>query len=177
MKKTAKTTAPRAAADTVPATPKEHTERFAEAMKLFNAGNFAEARRVFDLCAQGPEITVKESAQMYSRMCTQRLEKIQPVLKTAEDYYTYGVSLMNLQRHADALPHLQKAVQLGDGAHVRYALALASGLVGDMPGAVAHLEKAISLDPATRGLARSDSDFQPLLQDAVIRELVTGPRS
>lgn len=176
MKKTAKTTAPRAAASTVPSTPKQHTEMFAQAMKLFNAGLFGEARSLFDLCAQGPEITVNESAQMYSRMCAQRMDKQQVVLKTAEEYYTYGVSLMNLQRHSDALPHLQKAMQLGDGAHVRYALALASGLIGDMPGAVAHLEKAISLDPATRGLARSDSDFQPLLQDSVIRELVSGQR-
>lgn len=176
MKKTAKTSAPQAAANSVPATPKQHTELFAQAMKKFNAGAFGDARRLFDLCAQGPEITVKESAQMYSRMCAQRLEKQQVVLKTSEDHYAYAVSLMNLQRHADALPHLQKAMQLGDGPHVRYALALASGLVGDMPGAVAHLEKAISLDPATRSLARSDSDFQPLLQDAVIRELVTGQR-
>lgn len=177
MKKTAKTNAPRAAAPSVPSTPKQHTELFAQAMKLFNAGSFGEARSLFELCAQGPEITVNESAQMYRRMCAQRLEK-QPVEpKTAEECYTYGVSLMNLQRHSEALPHLQKAMQLGDGAHVRYALALASGLIGDMPGAVAHLEKAIALDPATRGLARADSDFQPLLQDAVIRELVTGQRS
>jgi tetratricopeptide (TPR) repeat protein len=176
MKKTAKTTAPRAAANSVPATSKQHRELFAQAMKKFNAGAFGDARRLFDLCAQGPEIAVKESAQMYSRMCAQRLEKQQVVLKTAEDHYTYAVSLMNLQRHADALPHLQKAMQLGDGPHVRYAMALASGLVGDMPGAVAHLEKAITLDPATRSLARSDIDFQPLLQDAVIRELVTGQR-
>lgn len=176
MKKTAKTTAPQDAASTVPATPKQHTEMFAQAMKKFNAGAFGEARRLFGLCAQGPEITVKESAQMYSRMCAQRLEKQQVVLKTAEDHYTYAVSLMNLQRHSDALPYLQKAVQLGDGPHVRYALALASGLAGDMPGAVAHLEKAITLDPATRSLARTDIEFQPLLHDAVIRELVTGQR-
>jgi tetratricopeptide (TPR) repeat protein len=176
MKKTSKTTATKPTAETVPANGREHTDLFAKAMKLFHAGNLAEAQRLFELCSQGPEITVKESAQMYGRICSQRLEKSQPVLTTAEDNYTYAVSLMNLQKYTDALPYLQKALHLGDGAHIRYALALTSGLLGDMPGAVAHLQQAISLDPATRGLARSDSDFHPLLQDAVIRELVTGHR-
>ncbi|MCL4795418.1 MAG: tetratricopeptide repeat protein [Bryobacteraceae bacterium] len=176
MKKTPKATANNPAPAAVPTNGKEHTDLFARAMKLFHGGKFADAQHLFELCAQGPEITVKESAQMYVRMCTQRMAKADVVLKTAEDYYTYAVSLMNLQKYSDALPHLQKAVKLGDGAHVRYALALASGLMGDMPGAVAHLQQAISLDPATRGLARSDNDFQPLLQDSVIRELITGQR-
>jgi tetratricopeptide (TPR) repeat protein len=177
MKKTSKTNIAKPAEETVPTTTKEHTEMFARAMRLFHASEYGEARALFELCAEGPEMTVKEPARMYSRMCERRLEKAEVVLSTAEDHYTYAVSLMNVQNYREALPHLQKAVQMGDGAHVRYALALCSGLVGDMPGAVAHLQKAITLDPATRGLARADSDFQPLLQDAVIRELVTGPRN
>lgn len=149
---------------------------FARAMKLFHSAQFVEARELFDLCAQGPEITVKESAQMYSRMCAKRMERPEVALQSAEDHYTYAVGLMNLQKYSDALPHLQTAVKLGDGAHVRYALALASGLVGDMPGAVAHLQKAIALDPGTRSLARKDAEFQPLMQDPIIRELVLTPR-
>lgn len=178
MKKTQKSTPPKAAApESVPSNGREHTEMFARAMKEFNAGGYEEAKRLFELCGEGPVITVKESAQMYVRMCVKRMEKPEVVLRTAEDHYTYAVGLMNLQKFGDALPHLQTAIKLGDGAHVRYALALASGLVGDMPGAVAHLQKAILLDPGTRSLARSDADFQPLMQDPVIRELVSAPRS
>jgi tetratricopeptide (TPR) repeat protein len=177
MKKTSKTTSPKATPESVPSNGKAHTEMFARATKQFNAGEFEDAKRLFELCTQGPEITVRESAHMYVRMCAKRMEKPELVLNTAEDHYTYAVGLMNLQKFGDALPHLQTAMRMGDGPHVRYALALASGLVGDMPGAVAHLQKAIALDPGTRNLARSDADFKPLMQDPVIRELVSAPRN
>jgi hypothetical protein len=178
MKKTSKTNSAKPAEETVPTTTKEHTEMFARAMRLFHASEYGEARALFEMCAEGPEMTVKEPARMYSRMCARRLEKAEVVLSTAEDHYTYAVSLMNVQNYRDALPHLQKAVQMGDGAHVRYALALGvRDWWGTCLGRWRTCRGRLRWTPRRVGLARADSDFQPLLQDAVIRELVTGPRN
>lgn len=173
-------------ADSKPATPKTsavldgkaQTELFAQATKRFAKGDYAGAKAMFDQAATGPQLSVCESARMYARICEQRLDQVKPVLQTAEDYYTYAVAMINGRRFDEAMIHLQKALSMtgGDGPHVRYALALASGLEGDAPGAAAHLQKAVEMDPSLRAFARSDADFQPLLRDPVIGQVLAGER-
>jgi tetratricopeptide (TPR) repeat protein len=155
---------------------KEQTGLFAQAMKLFTKGDYAGAKAVFSQAGAGPQISVCESARMYARICEQRLEQAKPELKTSEDYYTYAVAMINGRRFAEALIHLQKALSMGDGPHVRYALALASGLEGDVSGAAVHLQLAVEMDPSLRSFARSDADFQPLLKDPVIAQVLAGER-
>lgn len=156
---------------------KSHRDLFAKAMKAFSTGDFKAAKEMFDKAMHGPELSVNESARMYSRMCEQRLDRAKPALKTADDYYNYAISLMNLRRTAEAAANLKKAIELGDTGYIRYAMALACGLEGDIPAAAAHLQRAIDMDPATRTHARTDSDFQPLMHDAVIRDIINGARS
>jgi Tfp pilus assembly protein PilF len=156
---------------------KAQTEVFSRAMKSFNAGDYRKARPLLEEASKGPGLAIKETATMYIRMCDQRLAQEKLVLETAEDYYNYGVGLMNDRRPSEARSYLQKAVSLDGAPHVHYAYALASGLSGDLDTAATHLRRAVELDPATRGLARGDSDFQPLLQNPAIREILTADRS
>jgi len=176
MKKSTKTTASKksAAAPSSGMDAKLHTDLFAKAMKKFGSRDYEAALELFEQASSGPQITVNESARMYCVICKQRLGQGQPELKTAEDLYNFAVAMINQKRYTEAAGHLQKALQMSEGAHIRYALALANGLEGDMPGAVSHLQKAIQLDPRTRSLARNDSDFKPLLGDPAIRTLVAG---
>lgn len=155
---------------------KAQAELFGSAMKRFSKGEYAEAKPVFDRAGEGPHLGVCESARMYARICEQRLDQAKPELQTADDYYTYAVAMINGRRFSEALSHLHKALAMGDAAHVRYALALASGMDGDMPGAVAHLQRAVEMDPSVRSFARSDTDFQPLLKDPVIGQVLAGER-
>ncbi len=155
---------------------KAQTELFANAMKRFSKAEYALAKPLFDQAGEGPHLGVCESARMYSRICEQRLDQAKPELRTADDHYTYAVAMINGRRFSDALIHLHKALDMGDAAHVRYALALASGMDGDMPGAVAHLQKALEMDPSLRSFARGDADFQPLLRDPVIGQVLAGER-
>jgi tetratricopeptide (TPR) repeat protein len=155
---------------------KQHTELFSKAAKKFSAGDYKTARALFEDAAKGPVLSVNESAAMYIRMCDQRIQRAAPELKTAEDYYNYGVGLINASRTADAIQALEKAAALEDSAHILYVLALANGLHGDLPSAASSLRRALQLDPSTRGLARSDPDFQPLLQHLEIREVLSSER-
>lgn len=174
MKKTTKQTDSKAQADkNVVVDAKKQSDLFGSAMKKFGKGDYAGAKEIFEHTAEGPVLAVSESARMYAKICRQRLEQAEVVLKTAEDHYNYGVALINAREISGALKHLQKALSMGDGAHVRYALALASGLDGDMPGAVSNLQRAISMDPSLRSFARSDADFQPLLKDPVIQQVIS----
>jgi tetratricopeptide (TPR) repeat protein len=178
MKKPSKPTDSKTATDGSRSGPmldsKSHKNLFASAMKAFAKGDFQAAKQSFDEASNGPELSVNESARMYSRMCAQRLEHGRPPLHTADDHYNYAVTLMNQRRHNEAGTHLRKALTLGDKGYIRYALALVCGIEGDLREAASQLQRAIDLDPSTRTHARNDSEFQPLLQDAAIRELVQG---
>jgi tetratricopeptide (TPR) repeat protein len=155
---------------------KAHTDLFSRAMKSFNTGEYRKARPLFEQAAQGPAIAIKETALMYMRMCDQRSAQEKLVLESAEDYYNYGVGLTNDRRPGEAKSYLEKAVALDPAPHILYAHALASGLSGDMESAAASLRKAVEKDSSIRGLARSDSDFHPLLQNAGIREVLIPER-
>ena len=97
-------------------------------------------------------------------MCDRRLQPhVTVTLGTAEEYYNYGVALINLRNLTEARSHLEKALEMSPSAdHVHYALALAQALAGDVANAQQNLERAIELEPRNRLIARQDADFAPL---------------
>ncbi|HEY3443851.1 MAG TPA: hypothetical protein VGK29_24060 [Paludibaculum sp.] len=147
-----------------------HTELFARAMKDFHRGDFQKAAALFQQAATGPLLGVNESAQMYLRMCQQRVSQSTVELKTPEDYYNYAVGLINARKYREARESLETAVSAGPQPHFCYALALVEGHLGSMDVAASHLRHAIQMDPALRGLARSDPDFAPLLHHPRMKE-------
>jgi tetratricopeptide (TPR) repeat protein len=136
---------------------------FEGAMKLFHARKLKEAREQFVLAAEGPERDVAQRARVHIAMCDRRLQQGAVHLQSAEDYYNYGIALINTRNIAEARQHLEKALQMAPGAdHVHYALALAQALGGDLAGAHDNLKRAIDLEPRNRIIARQDADFAPL---------------
>lgn len=154
-------------------------EVFGKAMRHFGAGEFRKAKPLFEDAANGPTAGVGEAARMYARICEQRLGSEQVAVKTGEDHYNYGVSLLNRRKLEEAIKHLKAALASGeDNGDVHYALGLASGLNGDVPLARQHLERAFQMNPKTKALARTDSDFQQLMEHAELRRLIEeGPGS
>jgi tetratricopeptide (TPR) repeat protein len=146
---------------------------FEAGMKLFHARQFKEARELFAQALRGPERDVANRAQLHLAMCDRRLQQITVSLGSAEDYYNYGVALINSRNLPEARTYLEKALEMSPAAdHVHYALALAQALSGDMMNAQQNLKRAIELEPRNRLLARQDADFAPLANqppfDAII---------
>ena len=56
-----------------------------------------------------------------------------------------------------------------DNDHALYMLAVAHAQRGEHAEAVAHLERAIALNPENRALARHDPDLEPLRDDEAFR--------
>lgn len=136
---------------------------FEAAMKLFHTRQLKEARELFVLAARGPERDVGNRAQLHIAMCDRRLQQATVTLRSAEDYYNYGVALINSRNLAEARTHLERALEMAPGAdHVHYALALAQALSGDFTNAQLNLRRAIELEPRNRLIARQDADFAPL---------------
>ncbi len=137
---------------------------FEAAMKLFHLRRLKEARELFVQAMEGPERDVAHRAQLHAVMCERRLEQSSAVnLQSAEEYYNYGVALINTRNLAEARASLEKGLEIEPNAdHIHYALALAEALAGDIAGAHEHLKRAIELEPKNRIVARQDADFAPL---------------
>lgn len=91
--------------------PGQQSEVFEQAMRMFHARNYADAREAFEKAASGPVTAMAHTARLHAKMCTQRLSQAQPKIETAEDRYNYAVGLINLRRLADAEEHLHKALE------------------------------------------------------------------
>jgi tetratricopeptide (TPR) repeat protein len=136
---------------------------FEAAMKLFHTRKLGEARELFQIAESGPERDVAQRARLHIAMCDRRLDQATVTLGSAEDYYNYGIALINARKVTEARAHLEKALQMAPGVdHIHYALALAQALSGDVDAAHENLKRAIDLEPRNRILARQDADFAPL---------------
>ena len=136
---------------------------FESAMKLFHARHLQQARDLFQQATEGPERDVAQRARLHIAMCDRRLQQDAPSLRSADDYYNYGIALINTRKLAEARQHLERALEIAPGAdHIHYALALAQALGGDFSNAHENLRRAIEIEPRNRIMARQDADFAPL---------------
>ena len=62
-----------------------------------------------------------------------------------------------------------------DNDHALYMLAVAHAQRDEHAEAVAHLERAIALNPENRALARNDPDLEPLRDDEAFRATLEAP--
>jgi len=148
-------------------------DTFESAMKLFHERKLKPARDLFQQAMEGPERDVAQRAHLHAVMCDRRLEQETVTLRTSEDYYNYGVVLINTRRLMEARSALEKALEMAPGKeHIHFALALAQALGGDAASAFANLKRAIELEPRNRLLARQDTDFAPLANQPPFDALV-----
>jgi len=142
-------------------------------MKLFHTRNMKQARELFEQAALGPERDVAQRSRLHIAMCDRRLEQACVHLRSAEDYYTYGIALLNSRKIAEARTHLEQALSLAPEAdHIHYAVAAAQALNGDLIGAHEHLKRAIEIEPRNRLHARQDTDFAHLAHQAPFEALL-----
>src|SRR5215471_18831296 len=84
---------------------------FESAMKLFHARKLKEARDLFQQATNGPERDVAQRANLHIAMCDRRLQQASVALRSSEDYYNYGIALINSRNLAEARAHLEKGVE------------------------------------------------------------------
>lgn len=146
---------------------------FQAAAKLFHARKLKEAKELFEQVTHGPERDVAQRARLHVAMCDRRIGQPAVELGSAEDYYNYGVALINSRKIPEARVHLEKALQIApDSDHIHYALALAQALSGDLNNAHDNLKRAIELEPRNRLIARQDADFAPIVNQPPFQALI-----
>ena len=141
-------------------------KNFEAAVSAFQKQNYGKAKEIFEKLTASPAGEVAVRAQTYLHMCQRKLKPSQPVAKNASDLYNLGIAQLNARQLEAAVETLKRACTLGPNLeYVRYALAAAHALQGNVDAAVEHLKAAIELRPSNRFLASKDEDFQSLAAD------------
>ena len=146
---------------------------FEAAMRLFHTRDLKQARELFEAATKGPERDVAQRSRLHIAMCDRRLDQPAVNLRSAEDFYTYAIALLNSRKIPEARTHLEEALRLApDADHIHYAMATAQALHGDLPRAHEHLKRAIEIEPRNRLHARQDTDFAHLSHQSPFDELL-----
>jgi hypothetical protein len=150
----------------------KQAEQYGKAVKLFNSRRFDQALALFKEVSDGPHPTLRHRAQVHAKICQQQ-EANKVLLKTAEEFYNYGIKLMNERSLDEADRHLKSALKLEPKAgHIHFARAVLGALRGDRERSYESLKKAVELDPHNRYLARNDADLAGVRNDPAIAALL-----
>jgi tetratricopeptide (TPR) repeat protein len=177
---------PRAAGNTAPAPqpvqPPAPNPLHLAAVALYETGLEALQRHAFDAAAATfqevldrypEEREIHERARLYLKVCErQALTRPDPPRTVEEELLSATVAL-NAGDFDDALSHLGRVeAEDPENDHAQYMMAVIAVARGQLPRSLDHLRRAIELNPENRGLARQDTDLEPLRADESFRALV-----
>ena len=108
--------------------------------------------------------------------CQRHATPREPAPQTVDERLYAATLAINGGRYDQALAHLRLVRDEDpDNDHAIYMLAVAHAQRDEPAEAVAHLERAIALNPENRALARNDADLEPLRDDQAFRAALEAP--
>ncbi len=146
-----------------------------KAIKAFQSRHFQRALSLFEKAVEGPDWTRTDRARVHVAICTRQVKPTKIKLKTADEFYDYGIRLINERRFEEAQKSFNQALRIQPrGAHIHFAVAVLGALTRDTAGTYKSLKKAIELDPRNRVLALNDADLAVAARDPTISQLLHG---
>ncbi|SRR6266540_7485414 len=116
------------------------------------------------------EKELQERVRLYLNICKRHATPPEAAPKTIDERLYAATLAINGGQYDQAIAHLRLVRDEDpDNDHALYMLAVAHAQRGEPAEAVAHLERAIALNPENRGLARTDPDLEPLRGDEAFR--------
>jgi tetratricopeptide (TPR) repeat protein len=143
------------------------------AVQLVQQGKYEKAIAAFEkvLPAAPPEIV--ERCKMYISTCRRQLDKEGLAFLTPGERYDYAVSQINAGDFEEAANQLKGILSDDPRADFAfYGLALLYSITGKTQDCLESLSQAIELNPKNRLQARSDNDFQSMVDDPRFTELL-----
>jgi tetratricopeptide (TPR) repeat protein len=117
-----------------------------------------------------------ERARLYLNICQRHAAPSEPGPQTIDERLYASTLAINGGRYDEAINHLRLVRDEDpDNDHALYMLAVSHAQRGEHAEAIAHLERAIALNPENRGLARHDPDLEPLRGDDAFRTALDTP--
>ena len=141
---------------------------YGEAMKEFHKGKFERAQELLKTFTEkfDTDKELVDRAKMYLHIIREKGKKETGSLKTADDYFYYGIFKINEGAYEDALKLFEKALEMKeDEGKLYYLMADTYILQGKTEEALDCLRKAFTKDKVFKILAQNETDFSPLWED------------
>jgi tetratricopeptide (TPR) repeat protein len=124
------------------------------------------------------EKELHERVRLYINVCRRHASPQQASPRTIDERLFASTLAINGGRYDEAISHLRLVRDEDpDNDHALYMLAVAHAQRGEHAEAIAHLERAIAINPENRALARRDPDLEPLNDDEAFRSALERPAS
>jgi tetratricopeptide (TPR) repeat protein len=171
---------------TVPeATGSARRATYVEAVGLYERGLEALQRHAYpqaihlleSVLAKYPEEReLHERVRLYLNICQRQAAQREAAPQTIDERLYAATLSINGGQYDQAIAHLRLVRDEDpDNDHAIYMLAVAHAQRDEHAEAVAHLERAIALNPENRALARNDPDLEPLREDDAFRAALESP--
>jgi len=167
-----------------PSTPERRSTYF-EAVAVYERGlealqrhAYAEAANLLEsVLRQYPEEKeLHERVRLYLNICRRQATQREAAPQTIDERLYAATLAINGGQYDQAIAHLRLVRDEDpDNDHAIYMLAVAHAQRDEHAEAVAHLERAIALNPENRALARNDPDLEPLHDDEAFRAALESP--
>ena len=122
------------------------------------------------------ERELHERVRLYLNICQRQATQRETAPQTIDERLYAATLSINVGQYDQAIAHLRLVRDEDpDNDHAIYMLAVAHAQRDEHAEAVAHLERAIALNPENRALARTDPDLEPLRGDDAFRAALEAP--
>jgi len=160
-------------------------ETYFEAVALYERGlealqrhDYADATRTLEsvLTKYPEEKELHERVRLYLNICQRQAVQREAAPQTVDERLYAATLAINGGQYDQAIAHLRLVRDEDpDNDHALYMLAVAHAQRDEHTEAVAHLERAIALNPENRALARTDPDLEPLHDDDTFQAALEAP--
>jgi tetratricopeptide (TPR) repeat protein len=148
-------------------------QHYQTAVQLVQQGKYEKALVAFEklLPVAPPEIV--ERCRMYVSTCQRQLEKHGLQFLTPEERYDYAISQLNGGYFEEAGEQLARILaDYPESDYAFYGMAVLNSITGHAQECLDNLARAIKINPKNRLQARSDNDFQSMVDDPRFTELL-----
>jgi tetratricopeptide (TPR) repeat protein len=136
-------------------------------------GKFDKALIAFEKLLAGAPPELAERGRMYIVACHRQLSRSKLSFATPEEQYDYAVSLLNMDYFEEAREQFNEVLGRHPNAdYAFYGLAVLDAITGQVEPCLDHLARAINGNPRHRLQARTDTDFQSMVDDPRFTELL-----
>jgi tetratricopeptide (TPR) repeat protein len=143
------------------------------AVQMLQQGKYEKALAAFEKLMPEAPAEILERCRMYMNTCQRQLDKPRLSFLTPEEHYDYAVSQLNTGYYEEAREQFHDILARHPEAdYVYYGLALLDAITGNAQECLRNLALAIELNPNNRLQARTDNDFQSMVDDPRFTELL-----
>lgn len=146
---------------------------YQSAVQLMQQGKFDKALTAFEKFLPAAPVLLQERCRMYITACQRQINKHQRAFSSPEEQSDYAASLVNSGDFEDAREQYFAILDKHpDADYAFYGLAVLEGITGNVEACIDNLNRAIELNSKNRIQARSDTDFQGVVDDPRFTELL-----